>query len=115
MEKGLLNEGEESGREGTSGRVSEEEERRRNKKFGGGGKEALAVGGEFPLLFGCLAVWLFGYFYFGYFLRCPAQPTWGQDPYGTGTGGPPINEYKDYKGHVKFHSVYTQCRIRRSV
>lgn len=39
-------------------------ERRRNKKFGGGGKEALGSGWGFPLLFGCLAVWVFLFWVF---------------------------------------------------
>lgn len=68
IEKGLLNEGEESGRERTSGRFGGGE-RRRNKKFGGGGKEALAVGGDFRRCFGCLGIFIFGGIYCGVWLN----------------------------------------------
>ncbi len=72
IEKGLLNEGEESGRERTSGRFGGGE-RRRNKEVWGRRKGGAGSGWRFPSLF-----WLFGYFYFwGYLLQCLAKPTWG--------------------------------------
>jgi hypothetical protein len=59
MEKGLLNEGEESGRERTSGQF--EDEREGIRSLGEEGKEALAVGGDFRR---CLTVWVFLFWVF---------------------------------------------------